>query len=81
MPDIYLALQWLKQCKVVVWIAQHIPMIDEEFSFTDVVSGKPVNEYTERITGRPCLANHPWSWDRVYQDDDLDELLDEIKRL
>lgn len=59
-------------------IAAKLPMKDEEYSFTDAVSGKPVNEYTELFTGRPCLANYCWSWDRVYTDTSFDEIMKEL---
>lgn len=70
MPDINLLLHW---------IAPYLPMKDEEFSFTDQVSGKAVNEYTELFTERPCLANYPWSWDRVYIDTPFDDELRDIE--
>lgn len=79
MPNIPAVIAWIRTRKVTIWLAQHLPMTDEEFSFTDPISGKAVNEYTERITGRPCLANYPWSFERVYQDTPLDELLQDIE--
>lgn len=41
------------------------PMIDEGYNFTDVVSGKPVRNYTDRF-GRKWMADSgPWSLFRV----------------
>ncbi|MET3929543.1 hypothetical protein ABIE51_001430 [Lysobacter sp. OAE881] len=34
------------------------------FAFRDVVSGKSVNYYTDRL-GRRWMANSAWSWFRV----------------
>jgi hypothetical protein len=40
------------------------PMRFEKFAFTDVVSGLPVNYYTDTL-GRKWMANTAWSLFRV----------------
>lgn len=46
------------------WLSGGRPMRYEGFNFTDIVVGKPVNNYTDRL-GRKWMAHGAWSWFRV----------------
>lgn len=49
------------------WLTGGRPMVREHFAFTDIVTGKSVNYYTDAY-GRRWLAMSPWALFRVSLD-------------